>query len=280
LARAAALGGNLYRQSALNDDDGAADGTTTYADEDVMRISQGSALSTGLAHETSNNYNHRTHPKSIALGAAAAAAYPDSQPTTSNQTVSIGVPFERTGSKRGLFSTPGRSLAHSRGAALIHSMRNLNLGKALGGGRGGNPSSSRQQLEWEQQWDEDEDSDDEEFVEENNLRMKADASVGPSNELPPSPPLHETLQTFEAHHVPAAAPAPALRAAVPPQQAPKQPPYQTMSVQAEDLLAKPLSDSLIDEGKPNVEMFLPMLRVLGKGSFGKVRAQHTCSKTW
>jgi hypothetical protein len=147
-------------------------------------------------------------------------------------------------------------------------MRNLNLGKALGGGRGGNPSS-RQQLEWEQQWDEDDESDDEEFAEDNELRDKVDASAALSSELPPS--QHDGKQTLEAHHLPAP-PAAVSRASLP-SQAPKQPPNLLMSTQAQDLLARPLSDFLVDEGKPNVEMFLPMLRVLGKGSFGKVRAR-------
>jgi hypothetical protein len=33
---------------------------------------------------------------------------------------------------------------------------------------------------------------------------------------------------------------------------------------------------LADDAKPEVQMFLPMLRVLGKGSFGKVRPTNSC----
>lgn len=176
----------------------------------------------------------------------------------------VGVLYEKT--------TPARKVkaATGRGAALINSMRNLSLGGAL---RPKQPKAVAQ--DWEKQWDEDDeedDEDDEEEEEEEEIILGADEAA----QAVPIP-LHQQPSSPEHTIVPPAA------ASFPIDESPIKHTESLalqhltdagISTESEDGLewdtntgAEPTSD----EEKPNMQMFLPMLRVLGKGSFGKVR---------
>ena len=293
-ARAAAAGGNLY----LDPAEPWQPYMVGHETHDGL-VSQGTASSRGPLHP---------HPKSPPRGAVGlassdpAATASSSPPSSSNQPVAVGgVP---TGSKRGLFGNSSRALAHSRGAALIHSMRNLNLGKALSGKGGsgvgqGGPShpTGKPQLDWERQWDADvdEDSDDEDEYDDGAAVDRAgnaavavaqhlkhdDGASGPLVPTPgygPQPPLEvqqlappsATVAPIYASSTQSLSSSSAASSYRPAQELHAQLPI-LAPPQPEDLLSKPLETSpSVEAGKPCVEMFLPMLRVLGKGSFGKV----------
>jgi hypothetical protein len=224
--------------------------------EESVLLSQGTRFSPDMGHESSSHESH--HPKSPLRGT------PEGEgDAVSSHPVAVGNLPEKTGSKRGLFSTPGRSLAHSRGAALIHSMRNISLGKALGGGKGG-AQSSKQQLDWEKQWDDDDDSEDEEsedattsFSASSALDVTRTSSIGPPDEFRLTSATVPGQQSLAAQQL------------APPSTSVREP---TFPLEPEELLSDSQCGSIAGDGKPNVEMFLPMLRVLGKGSFGKVRS--------
>jgi hypothetical protein len=226
--------------------------------EENVLLSQGSRLSPGMAHDSSNHEFH--HPKSPPRG------IPDGEgDAISNHSVSVGTLPEKSGSKRGLFSTPGRSLAHSRGAALIHSMRNITLGKALGGK--GSTQTSKQQLDWEKQWDEDDDSEDEPSDEAalnaaSALDVVHAGSIGPPDGFILTSAIVSGQQSLEAQQL------------APPTATLGEPSFPP---EPEEQLSDSPIGNADDDGKPNVEMFLPMLRVLGKGSFGKVRCGVICT---
>lgn len=146
----------------------------------------------------------------------------------------VGVLYEKTPPRKGLFQKPGSG----RGAAFINSMRNLSLGGRNQHNQVQKPKGTVSN--WEQQWDEDDDSDgDEPEVAQQFASM-------PLHQQQQSAAATETLIDDENN----------ASTAVQPQQ-------------PNDLL---WDSSKPQEGKPTLEMFLPMLRVLGKGSFGKVRS--------
>lgn len=170
------------------------------------------------------------------------------------QPVSVGVMYDGKGSKRGF----GR--AQVRGAALINSMRNLSL--KVGSAR------KQEANEWAKQWDEDEDDDDDE--EEQDFAITTER---PGMDMGHGQTMASVVAPPPGHAIVTAKPLPLT-----------EPP--------EDLLSKPLPhqqqiqddtvewDSAVspdDSGKPNVQMFMPMLRVLGKGSFGKVSTRLTAA---
>jgi hypothetical protein len=191
-----------------------------------------------------------------------------------------GVPpqDEKPPSKKSLF--PGR--ASARGAALISSMRNLSLGGAL-------RNSKKEAHDWEKQWDADED-DDESDEEEDAGRQGV---AGPPRVG--APPLHAMRPGMDTGHSDLSTP---VITSPPPQtktsdkayfvtpeavyDAPASPPHTrnvigsapsspTVIPIAEDDGVEWDTGQLVDDAKPEIQMFLPMLRVLGKGSFGKVR---------
>jgi len=223
--------------------------------------------------------------------------------------VAVGIMFEKTpsgsnkrgmniggGGAGGLF--PGR--AQARGAALINSMRNLSLGGALsrtGSGKQqakGPPSQQQQGVNnWEKQWDEDEDSDDEddEGEEQTSALHQAQPGMDSVTAAAAAAPVYLAQQQQQGQPHDAwqqqqviSEPSFDMAAAAPPQQQTPQAPdllsddYATAvggaewdssesSHQQQQFLQQQEQEAV---AKPNVQMFMPMLRVLGKGSFGKV----------
>lgn len=182
----------------------------------------------------------------------------------------------------------GSSSRTNRGAALINSMRSLTLGRSSG--------SKKEASDWETKWDEDEDDDDSEDESEdkaNHARVAADSDSSMRRTAPLHQPQrpgmdqgHSSLSTTSF--------SPRIDA-----QQNMQMTKQShsagerntdTSVPTRDMryangqapTGLPTNDITIDDGiqwdtgaqlsqdKPNVQMFLPLLRVLGKGSFGKV----------
>ena len=184
-----------------------------------------------------------------------------------------------------------------RGAAIINSMRNLSLGTAMhraaGTAAGGSPKAGKEVNDWETRWDEDDDSDGEEDEDSKlpatSVPMAAHAGV----------PMHSQLRPgMDGGHstpmVSPAKPAPMQQYASPqvvPPQAQKAHLVTATpdgdGIQLDQRRQNKLQPNESEDGlewdtgahieqeetyeKPNVQMFLPLLRVLGKGSFGKVR---------
>jgi ribosomal protein L12E/L44/L45/RPP1/RPP2 len=191
-------------------------------------------------------------------------------------------------------STMGRK--GGRGKALINSMKNLSIGNTIRSGvqatanvaaatasaavataaavNANVKAKSGGVSEWEARWDEDDDSDGED---ETDTKHPAMAHPG-------APPMHHSAsQQMDAGHA-SFSPAsravglmdPTIQAMTP-----------TKSLPGRSNVVTPLrgdQSGVDDDGvewdtgaqqelsaKPNVQMFLPLLRVLGKGSFGKVR---------
>jgi hypothetical protein len=150
--------------------------------------------------------------------------------------------------------TSGQAVRNG-GRALINSMRNLTVATA-GSGSGRNMSASgtataprsgglkKEENEWESNWDEDDEDDSSESDEDNT------ASPAPVAPKPLSRPPNVTQRQ---------------------QQQPPPPPMPTLQQHSTDMTTavRPKTSRMYE--KPNVQMFLPLLRVLGKGSFGKVR---------
>jgi hypothetical protein len=161
--------------------------------------------------------------------------------SASSSSIAVGVMFEK--GKRGF---PGR--ASARGAALINSMRNITLGGTL-------RSKKAEVNDWEKQWDEDDDSDEEEPPTDAPLHQVRPGGMDTGHSSVP----YATTQ--EVHRV-TPTPPDLLSTPIPSRDDSYDDGYSVSSAQAPQLDA---------EEKPDVHMFLPMLRVLGKGSFGKVR---------
>jgi len=173
-----------------------------------------------------------------------------------------GAPANTTPSKKGIgFRPTGRA-----GAAILNSMKNLSLGTGvLNRGQGtsaGSPSKGAKSTtkDWETQWDEDEDSDDDDGDEQ--------------EKMPSAGPQHVNNKA----HAP-----PMIRPGMEASGMTSPPPVSAANQKAHLVTAtpEPGEDGVEwDTGaagvpsaeyeKPNVQMFIPFLRVLGKGSFGKV----------
>ena len=160
-----------------------------------------------------------------------------------------------------------------RGAAIINSMKNLSIGSAIqratgkdksgNGGGGGGGGEGAEVNDWETKWDEDDDdeSDDEEIVN------------------PPTIPIHPLVrpnmdarqtnipQTNEANSVETTQQKAHLVTATP--ESDIHPPHRVPVEHGVDWDTGIVPGEATQD-KPNVQMFLPLLRVLGKGSFGKV----------
>jgi hypothetical protein len=136
-------------------------------------------------------------------------------------------------------------------------MRNLKIGQRGPGTPHEAPGTKTTGLssvnEWQRQWDDDDESDGED--EPNGMPMHPPMAKGSAG-IPKSPERGGESATMPAY----------------PQKVENGIPQVQMTE-----MARQLSDGLEwDTGvqiqqkhKPNIEMFLPMLRVLGKGSFGK-----------
>lgn len=169
-------------------------------------------------------------------------------------------------------------------------MRNLSLGGALRGNN--NNQGKKDAQEWEKQWDEDEDDDsDEEDVSAGRQGAPVVARMGAA------PPVHAMRPGMDTGHsdmagTPSVSTTPDSKSGdakpyfVTPDtvyDAPSSPTHQQRAT-----VSAPNSPNVIplnddddglewdtgeqaEDSKPEVKMFMPMLRVLGKGSFGKVR---------
>jgi len=264
-ARAAAAGGNLYLRDPTSSEEFALQkmpstepvGTTFF--QPTIR-----------ADEIAKAEEARKPPALEAVAAALGRAPP---PHPHHET-HPPIPSAASGgsSKKGLFQSSGRS---ARG--MISTMRNLSIGGAL--------RKQKDVQDWEKQWDEDEDDDEDESDEEDE-----------HHQLQQQPPLH-SLKTTAAAAPPAVMTGSSLQRASEPTDLLSGPPPVTASyasssagVSSSSLMAAetttmqqqaagpdwdtegiPQAPREAAGRKPDVQMFLPMLRVLGKGSFGKVR---------
>jgi hypothetical protein len=153
-----------------------------------------------------------------------------------------------------------------RGAAIINSMKNLSLSSAIQKATEKTKSgkvAGGEVNDWETKWDEDDDdeSDDDEENENHSTmplhpQMRQPATISTDTPQPMDPTLVQTQQQ-KAHLVTATPESDSH----PSQHGP-------------NAHGATWDTAIIHEGKtedkPNVQMFLPLLRVLGKGSFGKV----------
>lgn len=147
-----------------------------------------------------------------------------------------------------------------RGAAIINSMKSLSISSAI------QKAADKAKLtkgggvnDWATKWDEDDDSDDD------------DEHVATNKKQPLHPRMDQTLVPPSAGAI-AGSPWPevqphAHRVTATPESDVH--PMPTSSGGTHSWESQPIQRQPQD--KPNVQMFLPLLRVLGKGSFGKVR---------
>jgi hypothetical protein len=141
--------------------------------------------------------------------------------------------------------------------AILNSMKNLSLGS----NRNINKTPTTQ--DWETRWDEDDDSDDGEDDVQDQIQKQ------PSHPPSHAPPLPRPGMGVPAISSPAAVePKTHLVTATPEQGTAED------GVEWDTGVFTPGEDY----EKPNVHMFLPLLRVLGKGSFGKVCCLRTLDR--
>lgn len=167
--------------------------------------------------------------------------------------------------KSGIF--PGRPSARG----VISQMRNLSMGIHHHNRHSKHHQKTAEQVQdWDKQWFDDDDDDDDDEDEDDTAVEVAQKKVEPQPSLSIIRPGLDTGHTSSMHMPPEVVTPSPPRAAPPPPL-----PY---AVTKEPDLLHPVAatnTSSILEGagggrKPDVQMFLPMLRVLGKGSFGKV----------
>jgi len=166
-------------------------------------------------------------------------------------------------------------------------MRNLSLGGALRGNTNSNQGKKEVQ-DWEKQWDEDEDDDsDEEEIPPGRQGAPLGGHMTATTTAPPQ--LHAIRPGMDTGHsdvghppvsTPTSDTKPHFVTPDAVYDAPASPTYQKRAVvnsapNSPNYIPESDDDALEwdtghDDSKPNVLMFMPMLRVLGKGSFGKV----------
>jgi len=166
-------------------------------------------------------------------------------------------------------------------------MRNLSLGGALRGNNNSNQGKKEVQ-DWEKQWDEDEDDDsDEEEIPPGRQGAPLGGHMTATTTAPPQ--LHAIRPGMDTGHsdvghppvsTPTSDTKPHFVTPDAVYDAPASPTYQKRAVvnsapNSPNYIPESDDDALEwdtghDDSKPNVLMFMPMLRVLGKGSFGKV----------
>jgi len=222
------------------------------------------------------------------------AAYPQKQqtPPASVHSVAhpeIGVMYASENSHRTLNASSsvrqlGGKVVRDGGRNLINAMKNLSL-------KGSN-RDLKQENEWETRWDEDDDDDSDDDTEDDrkmapivaagmkpapaaapkvHLRPGMDNSHSsavplkrpPTDVIPPTPvPVRDLLSTDEIQKLEPASPTPTTETTA------------TAALQSssswDSQSNSQTAESEASYEKPNVQMFLPLLRVLGKGSFGKV----------
>jgi hypothetical protein len=152
-----------------------------------------------------------------------------------------------------------------RGAAIINSMKNMSISGAIQkaadkakSGKGGGEVN-----EWETKWDEDDDDDSDdgnqgrESHSNKPLHPQVGSTTGSSNA--PLATVANFAQPQQKAHLVTATPESDKR------------PLQRVETTDGAVWDTGLMHGQALQDKPNVQMFLPLLRVLGKGSFGKVR---------
>jgi hypothetical protein len=192
----------------------------------------------------------------------------------------------------GIYNTaqppPKKNQKPGRGAAIINSMRNLSLGTAISRASPKNNNAGTNNInnikssvnDWETRWDDDEDDsegeEDEKPPAANNtlplqLRPGMDNFASTPTKLPDLQYNHQQSQSQpqpQKAHLVTATPEDQRQQQTQQQQLP------SSQADADDGVEWD-SGAMLGAGdpheKPNVQMFLPLLRVLGKGSFGKVR---------
>jgi hypothetical protein len=145
--------------------------------------------------------------------------------------------------------THGKTVVSKGGRALFNSMRNLTVSGLKKGGQ------QKDENEWEAKWDEDDDESDG----EEEILMSASQEHLHVPSVTPTPPPQDLLSE----------PLPQI-----PQLPPQLPPPSGLPPPEWETPIRPKAP--VSE-KPNIQMFLPLLRVLGKGSFGKVS---TCIRVY
>lgn len=186
----------------------------------------------------------------------------------------VGVMYATEGGTSGSRST-GNTLRNSgkvvreSGRKVINSLKNLSLGQRTSSKK----TTQKEESEWETRWDEDDDESDEE----------EDVKIGPASagvHLRPGMDGGHSSSTPTMRVEPAAPLTLFAEANIPPVTPPRVKPAAAQVEAALDadglewdtgtgLDIIPQQDPTYE--KPNIQMFLPLLRVLGKGSFGKVR---------
>ena len=204
-------------------------------------------------------YNPNGYATTAGGGTGAAAP-----PSTSSSSATTTTPTKKSGLN---FRPTGRA-----GAAILNSMKHLSLGNSS---RGINNNKTTTTQDWETRWDEDDDSDEGAAVEDQLQRKQQPAHplsahphapplVRPGMDLPPSisTPATTTVAMATATLIDTTTTKPHLVTATPEQAVAED------GVEWDTGVYAPVGGE--DYEKPNVQMFLPLLRVLGKGSFGKV----------
>ena len=164
--------------------------------------------------------------------------------------------------------------------------------------RGGNNNSNSNQgkkevQDWEKQWDEDEDDDSDE---DEAMSGRQGAPMGAHMVASTAPPIHAIRPGMDTGHSDGGV-SPGVSTPPPTDgKTPEGKPYFVTPDAVYDAPSSPIRqpnvigsapgspnvipvmdddglewDTGYEDSKPNVQMFMPMLRVLGKGSFGKVR---------
>lgn len=164
-------------------------------------------------------------------------------------------------------STTKASLFRPTARGVMSQMRSLRISKQ-------EKHKAEHAQDWEKQWYADDDDDDSDEEDDTGYNMSVAATSGgivtPTNAVILGRPDADYSVASNSHLIsPPELAAPTGRAVAPAPQdlmyAEDSPKHQ--SLQPQDFLT---GDAIVEK-KPDVKMFLPMLRVLGKGSFGKVR---------
>jgi hypothetical protein len=188
----------------------------------------------------------------------------------------VGVMYASDGGSSSTRST-GNTLRNSgkvvreSGRKVMNSLKNLSLGQRGSSKKG----IQKEENEWETRWDEDDDESDED---------EEDVKIGPASA---GVHLRPGMDGGHSSSTPTLRVEPAVPVTPPPEaKFPVTPPRVTPAAAQVGALDAdglewdtgtgldiiPQQDPTYE--KPNILMFLPLLRVLGKGSFGKVRMQY------
>ena len=281
-ARAAVAGGNVYSRDNANSED--------YALQKMP--SQGAELmgstfyQPAIRNDEIAKAEDARKPPALEAVAAALGRAPPSAAHNQQQQQQQQHP-DGNNSKKGLFPA-GRS---ARG--MINSMRNLSIGNAL-------RSKQKDVQDWEKQWDEDDDESDEGPEGLEQAPYYGASTAAAPVPVPLSPPrnaaAHEITtslaQGVAAPPFAATGPTDLLSAAArvtpatsttttststcigaPPSVHQQQQLQQVSPDWETESLSTVQRQVSAGQRKPDVQMFLPMLRVLGKGSFGKVSSR-------